>query len=316
MSVSSVVEIYTGRGGATGEKDADVRQFRVITSDAHDNKYVILNSGMVPQRGNAHNTQANLSCKNVDCQPDPEARSPRHWIVRAEYDNQPFGQLPQLASAQNPNPLLRGVEIEGRTLIGRKARTHGLIINTVSINAWNNGNGRTIPTTKSPLVTTANEPFVGLEEDDIRWVAIVTWNASTIPFWVQDYQGCLNNGDVVITGYPSPMPRWSLRLLNFTHSKRLVERLPSGVDVPYYQSRFELHYKKDLWVTPILNAGFDKLVAGERAEILKTDGSYPAKPMQLDINGAQLATPTDSTTLYRWVADGPDKDFSVFKLSV
>lgn len=314
MAVIGVREQFKGRDGSIADSSADTRVFRVQTNVATDGPQDIFASGMIPRRGDLHNKNPNLSCKKVQCK--NEDHGAFYHIVTCDYDNLPFGQLPQLAQQVNPHPLLRPVQIEGKTVIGKRARSYGYIVTTATNATWNGGSGFSAPLTVSPLETTAHEPFVGLEEDDIQYIIQVTINAPAIQFWVTAFQGCLNIGAVTVRGYPSPFPRWSLRLMNFQHSDRLTETLPSGLQVPYYQTRFELHYKRDLWVTPLLNAGYDQLVGGERKRMLTTAGDYPVKPMQVAADGTQQASPTAANALYRWVLDALEADFSVFNLSV
>jgi hypothetical protein len=315
MSVLSVTEIYTNRGGQTGDKDADIRTFQVITSDGRDNKYRILNSGMVPVRGSSHSTQSNLFCKNVDCQPDSSVKSPRHWIVKAEYDNQPFGALPNLSSALNINPLLRAVEIEGKSIIARAARTDGRLIATRRLSSWAGGTGLQIPQDLTPFENTAHEAFEGHEEDIHQWIIEVTINAETVPIWIADYQGSINRDSVTIRGYPKPFPRWSLMVKGFQHSKQLDEKLPNGAIVSYIQSKFSLHFKRGLWVVPVRNEGYYELVNNEKLKAIRIAGSKPTAKVLLNENGTVMDNPTAENALYRFYADGPEADFSVFNLS-
>lgn len=314
MAVESVTEIFSNRGGPTGEKDTDVRTFQVITTSGKDTKYTIHKSGLVPLRGASHHTEAHLFCKNVDTQQDTTVRSPRHWIHKAEYDNQPFSALPQLSAAIEPHPLLRGVEIEGHSIVGRRSREVGLLIATKTLAEWQDGKGEKIPAGLSPLETTAGEAFEGLEEDDIQYVVRVAINAETVQDWLQPYQGCLNNDVVTVRGYARPFPRWSLKIVDFSHSNLLSEKLPNGTIVNYYKTRFGLHFKRKLWVTPIQNKGYYYLKNGRRKLILD-DGVKATRAKNLDKNG-EVVTSTNEGVLYRFYADGPDVDFSVFKLSL
>lgn len=315
MPVTSVRELFRGRDGHVGDDLGDVRIFRVTTNSATDTAQTVLGSGMVPRRGDLHHQNTALSCKRVQCR--NEDHGAYHWIVTCEYDNKAFGGgLPTLSQPAQVNPLLRQSIIEGKTIVVRKARTKGRVIAVRRLDSWAGGAGLSMPTIEKGLVTSASEPFEGLEEDVALWVVSVTWNVSTIPFWVFDYQGTINSGDMTIRGYPNPAPRWSVMLKNFTHSNLLEETTPSGIKIPYYQVKFELHYKRDLWVTPILDAGFVKLDAGAQKEILLSDYTKPAARVPLDGSGAVLSSPTSTTVLYHWVADGPEKDFSVFNLSI
>lgn len=315
MSVVSVQEIFDGRGGGTGDKDSDVRSFLVITNSGLDNKYRILASGMVPVRGSGHSTQSNLFCKNVDCSPHPGAKSPRHWLVKAEYDNQPFGSLPNLSGAADPNPVLRQTEIEGKTVTARKARTRGALIATCPLYQWNNGQGKQIPTDLSPLESTAHEAFEGIEEDDVQYVIECTINSLQIENWVADYQGCINKDPVTVRGYAKPFPRWSLRVEGFSHSKPIDSKLPSGIIITYIANRFNLHFKRDLWVTAVRNEGYFKLVNNERQVPIMVRGARPQAKVLINEDGTVMQNPTAASALYRWYADGPEADFSVFKLS-
>ena len=314
MSVVSVTEIFVNRGGSTGEKDSDTRVFRVVTDNGRDNKYIVLNSGMVPLRGHSHNTQSNLTCKNVDCQQDSSLKSPKHWIVKAEYDNQPMGALPQNQSI-NPDPLKRAVEIEGQTIVGKKARTHGYLIADRTMFSWAGGVGLKVPTNITAIESTAKEAIEGLEEDDIQEIIQVTINALQIQTWIQDYQGAINNKDVRINGYQKIYPKWSLRVVGFRHSKPLTEKLPNGIEtVTYYQTQFGLHYKKGLWVTPVRNQGFYQLREKQQKLIL-INGARPQAKVPLDGDGKKLDEPTADNVLYRWYADGPEVNFDVFGLN-
>jgi hypothetical protein len=302
MSVSQVTEIFPERGGPTGVKDVDVRMFDVVMTSGLDTKYTILKSGLVPLRGHSHHTEAHLTCKNTDTRPNPRANSPRHWLHKCEYDNQPYAPLPQLATAIEVNPLLRKVEIEGRSYIGRQARTLGALIATKTLADWNNGAGTTIPTDLSPLQSTAYEPFEGHEEDDPIWVVDVTLNAATVQDWVRTYQGAINKDAVEITGYSGVFPPRTLMLKDWSHSKRLSEKLPSGVVVDYFATRFGLHYKRRGWITPIRNEGYFKLVSGIQ-KLITILGARPSAKVLLDANGNVLTNPSASNSLYRFYAE-------------
>lgn len=315
MAVLSVTEIFEGRGSSTGQQDRDVRVFDVVTTDGSDDKYTILASGMVPVVGSAHSTQAHLTCKNVETRNKPGVRSPRHWLHRAEYDNQPFSPLPQLSSSIEPNPLKRPVVIDGYSMVLRRERTRGYLIGDYTEVEWNGGIGKTMPGNLSPMQTTAFEAFEGLEEDYPVWVINVKLNAPDIQEWVKPYQGAINDKEVVIRGYAKAFPRWSLMLKGFGHSEQLTEKLPNGLSIAYYETRFQLWFTRKLWVTPILNAGYFQLDNnGEKREILDR-GARTRRKVILSKEG-RVAGGTNQAALYRWYADGPEADYSVFKLSV
>lgn len=321
MAILSFVEIYPNRGGKTGAIDEDTRTFRVVTDAGTDNKYEILKDSRCPKRGSAHTTEPFLFCKDVDVLPDTSVRSPRHWIVKAHYDNQPLTGVPQFATAitLEPDPLKRQVEIEGRSLINRRARTLGLLIETTTLAAFDNLTTIVVPDNYTPIVNTAGDPFTGLEEDEPIWILDCTINAASVQDWVRTYQGCLNLNEVSIRGYSGVFRPLTLMLKDWRHSKLLSEKLPSGPVVNYFQTFFGLHYKRRRWITPVRNEGWyaNSYVDGvkRKREVLDR-GARPKTKTLLNIDGAPLDNPTEANALYRFYADGPAVDYSVFNLSL
>jgi hypothetical protein len=304
MAVTSVRELFTGRqGGFDGTKSESTRVFRVTTNTPYDDEQSIYSSGMLPFYNSAHPRNTGLFARTFRADQENGAYI---WKATVGYDNV-ASPLPQLATEFQPNPLLRRVKVRGKTVHSREAMTAAPLVYTGTIAAFANGTSGSMTTKESPLQSSSHEPFEGYEKDVDQFVWEVTWNVSTIPFWVTDYNNTMNSAPVQLLGLT--LPKWSLKLRGFSHSDLLTEKV--GVtSFNYYQVQFELHYRKDLWFRGIADRGFYKLVGGKQQRIELDDGMTPVVPVPLDGAGGAISSPSLVNCVYRWYAPSPEKNFS------
>lgn len=313
MPVVSVRELFNGRGGGV---DDSTRMFRVICNSVNDDDQTIIGSGMVPQKGLSHPRNPTLFC--TDVKPKQESRTAFHWLTTCTYGRVGSGGMPNLPAKEvSINPLVRRVNVEGKSVTTKRGveTSHLLFIGTMT--EWNNGQpsgGLFDPGVTGlpaePVMTSAYEPIEGQEIDDTEFVFEVTWNVEQIPFYLANLSNAINSDQVTIRGIQ--FPKWSLKFAGFQHSDLLEQELTQFVSQYYYRVQFNLHYRRQLWITPRIDRGFYKLDEGAQVEILTNRGSRPGVPILLDGAGDVLADPTPETTEYLFYMDYPQRPFNQF----
>ena len=289
MAVTSVREIWDGRGGRSSEAATReyTRTFRVLTDDPTDGPLIVMIGSGLPQVGNAYTESSgavDLGARCVSVDPQQDQDDPKAWLVTIRYSTAPAAATSGLGaggkgarggsgsdpSDDSQNPLLRPAEIGWSFNRYRKPIRKARLYATAG--AVNPDFGTVVP-----VVNSAGDPFDPLPEvDDSRLILTVSRNEATFdPLFAIDYQDAVNS-DLFLGAAPRQAK------LNLS-AKRQWDKVIG----PYYAVQYDIEFRREGWLLSLLDAGRHDL---NRVVLLDNYGQPYSNDVPLNGFGAKLTT--------------------------
>ncbi len=286
MSVVSADEIHDGRGGGiTLSLDGKMvrqytRNWRVVTSNNHDNAATILSDYRFPLVGVTYPNDIFAFCRSIV--PRNTAKSKRVWIVTATYSTE--RQIVE-------NPLADPAEIEWDTV------------------------DRTRPFFKDKdglaILNAAGFYFdPPVEDDDSRWVATVVGNVPAVPSWLGAYRNAINTDAFTLDGYSVGVRMAKMAAIR-------IGKWQERNHIQYRVLTMKIGLNEDTWIKETLNDGFYELASGgaDPTHIEDTNGDKVTMPWPLDSDGKMIAKPTPANATFISSSTAKEKAFSSLPLT-
>lgn len=138
------------------------------------------------------------------------------------------------------------------------------------------------------VCNSAGDPFDPPEMiDDSRLISVTTKNLATVPTWIINYSNAVNSDAFTLDGFSVAIGQAKMQTPK-------VSKPMSRNGTTYREVQFTIHYRKDGWLSNIIDAGFREIgYGGERQQIKNAgDDEFPSAPVPLDGNGTSLADPS------------------------
>lgn len=280
------------------------RSAQIITDDPSDGELLIASDGRVPRYGEALEEEPALTVRNRRL--ERQSDSFLHWRLTVEYsdaakDSEEDRQ--KEAKALEPNPLLREAIIEWEGVPREVA-------------IWRDRLG-------TPIVNSAGDAFdppITVVVYDT--VAVVTKNVASVPVWLLDYQGAVNDNTFEVDGVTAEVGSCLMGPIRISGKQTENGFTFRTLQMPlHFRSRRDLVTGEteapEAWKLEILDQGLRYKSGTNRKNIM--DDSTPPQPVTtpvpLDGNGGKIANPSASNLSYLTFDIHKRRNFSLLPLS-
>jgi hypothetical protein len=145
------------------------------------------------------------------------------------------------------------------------------------------------------VCNSAGDPFDPPEMiDDSRLISVTTKNLAAVPTWIINYSNAVNSDAFTLDGFSVGIGQAKMQTPK-------VSKPMSRNGTTYREVQFTIHYRKEGWLSDIIDAGFRERVPGSgsgsgsesglRNIRNPDDNELPAAPVPLDGNGSALDNP-------------------------
>ncbi len=285
MTITSVKEIWQGRGGSGSFEGRTYARVFLVTTDNNFDTAVEATFSGTPKLGDLHNRDEGAFCQDVLARQMPF--SPTVWTITASYSSKREFEV-----KDQDNPLADAARIVWTTeqfqrdvAIDRNGKA---VLNSVGY-------------AFDPLPTA----------DDSRPTVNITTNHAAVPDWILDTPNALNSTPVTIDGLPIGKEVAKIKSANISEKR-------SRNDVTYRTLTLSIHLKKGGWQPKILDEGFARIDPGDpeaRESIALSDGTFPLRPVLLNGSGGILANPSTSNAVHLEFEFYPTFDYNNLPLN-
>lgn len=305
MAIDQLNEITAAQQESISEESLVkrvTRVWQVITEDATDTPYTLLANPLIPAYNAAHPDNEFLTVRSRNL--SRQSGSFIEWLLTVEYSDEPKDSEQQQNEAKQlePNPLARPAVIEWDS-----------VAREVAIYKDRLGNG---------IVNSAGDAFESsITATVYDTVAVVTKNVSSVPLWVLDFRGAVNDSPFVIDGVECETGAALLGPVR-------ISGVQSENSIQFRVLTLQLHFRQrrdpedgegeapEAWILEVLDQGL-RYKSGSDVKNILDDSTPPmpiTSPVPLNGSGGVLSNPSASNLSFIEFDIHKRRDFSALPL--